>query len=221
MSCAAARRFRRTAPPTPTLCSARWFFCSVLDTTQYWPASVSAQPTYRQGCTALGSGGMRTYRHGDAWRASDCQSCTCQHGQLHCFSQTCPAAAAAVAAHSSSTGGSCSSAVLRKGQCCPICTGKFCAFSVADADAATLSYYSALWFLPFVFVSDCSFCDFRPCGKWHRTYSPCRLKAVLHCSLQSSLRKEVKKPSIVGIEPGTYDIVTNRNVIEAPSIPRA
>lgn len=49
--------------------------------------------------------------HGDVWRSSACQSCTCQFGQIHCFSQMCPMV-------------NCEKTLLRKGQCCPSCLGK-------------------------------------------------------------------------------------------------
>ncbi|CAL1543997.1 unnamed protein product [Lymnaea stagnalis] len=51
------------------------------------------------------------YKHGDVWRSTPCQSCTCQDGQIHCYSQMCPPI-------------NCNRTVLKKGQCCPTCVGE-------------------------------------------------------------------------------------------------
>uniref|UniRef100_T1JCP8 VWFC domain-containing protein n=1 Tax=Strigamia maritima TaxID=126957 RepID=T1JCP8_STRMM len=51
------------------------------------------------------------YQHGNSWRASICQSCTCQHGKIKCFSDSCLKP-------------TCDRPVLRKNQCCPICLDK-------------------------------------------------------------------------------------------------
>lgn len=50
------------------------------------------------------------FKDGDTWRVSPCQSCICQRGQIHCFSQTCPQL-------------NCNKTVFKKGQCCPNCLG--------------------------------------------------------------------------------------------------
>lgn len=55
--------------------------------------------------------GKPAFKHGEVWRSNPCQSCTCRHGHVHCFSQTCPAL-------------SCNQTVLRKGQCCATCSVK-------------------------------------------------------------------------------------------------
>lgn len=55
--------------------------------------------------------GKPAFKHGEVWRSSPCQSCTCRHGHIHCFSQTCPPL-------------SCNQTVFRKGQCCPTCSVK-------------------------------------------------------------------------------------------------
>ncbi|XP_025103924.1 cysteine-rich motor neuron 1 protein-like isoform X1 [Pomacea canaliculata] len=48
------------------------------------------------------------WQHGMVWRAGPCQSCSCQGGQVNCYSQVCPPL-------------NCNKTVLRKGQCCPTC----------------------------------------------------------------------------------------------------
>ena len=50
------------------------------------------------------------YKHGESWQATPCQSCACQNGQIHCYSQMCPLV-------------NCQKTLLRKGQCCPTCDG--------------------------------------------------------------------------------------------------
>ena len=51
-----------------------------------------------------------SYSSGDTWRVNGCQSCVCQNGQIHCFSQSCPLL-------------TCNETQLKKGQCCPHCAG--------------------------------------------------------------------------------------------------
>ena len=50
------------------------------------------------------------FTSGDSWRVNACQSCMCQDGQIHCFSQACPLL-------------TCNRTILKKGQCCPYCAG--------------------------------------------------------------------------------------------------
>ncbi|XP_041351860.1 cysteine-rich motor neuron 1 protein-like [Gigantopelta aegis] len=49
-----------------------------------------------------------SYKHDDVWKTNPCQSCTCRHGQIHCYSQMCPIV-------------TCHKTVLTKGECCPSC----------------------------------------------------------------------------------------------------
>ncbi|KAK6181353.1 hypothetical protein SNE40_009225 [Patella caerulea] len=48
------------------------------------------------------------HKHEAVWQKTPCQSCVCKHGQIHCYSQTCPIL-------------DCNKTFLRKGQCCPSC----------------------------------------------------------------------------------------------------
>jgi len=80
-------------------------FCA--DDAGFFPNSAiqSVKPRNRP-CRSTLTG--QRYTSGDAWRVDMCQSCTCQNGQIICFSQTCPVL-------------SCNKSVLKKGHCCPIC----------------------------------------------------------------------------------------------------
>lgn len=49
---------------------------------------------------------------GASWKDDDCTSCQCNNGLISCFHQSCPPA-------------ECDKPVLRKGQCCASCIGKF------------------------------------------------------------------------------------------------
>ncbi|XP_074644681.1 cysteine-rich motor neuron 1 protein-like [Tubulanus polymorphus] len=48
------------------------------------------------------------HEHGEIWKSNPCQSCTCRHGQIHCYTQSCKQS-------------NCKNSVLKKGQCCPHC----------------------------------------------------------------------------------------------------
>ncbi|XP_078589548.1 cysteine-rich motor neuron 1 protein-like isoform X1 [Branchiostoma floridae x Branchiostoma japonicum] len=48
------------------------------------------------------------FLHGESWKANVCTSCVCLHGNITCYSETCPPVR-------------CKRPVLRKGQCCPQC----------------------------------------------------------------------------------------------------
>ncbi|XP_064623797.1 cysteine-rich motor neuron 1 protein-like isoform X2 [Lineus longissimus] len=80
-------------------------------------------PETNQSCSSVNGG---SYRHGDTWRTNPCMSCTCRHGQIHCFSQTCPIL-------------KCNNTVLRKGQCCPYC------FDPEPEDTGKCKYHETLY----------------------------------------------------------------------------
>lgn len=90
-----------------------------------------------------------TYTHGDTWRVSACQSCMCENGIVHCFSQTCPLL-------------DCQNTVLKKGQCCPSCLGKIrhrflcmlCAFY--SAQVSSVCFCSVTLISKYV---QCVYCD--------------------------------------------------------------
>ncbi|XP_029637483.1 cysteine-rich motor neuron 1 protein isoform X1 [Octopus sinensis] len=52
--------------------------------------------------------GETSFKHGEVWRVSPCQSCMCRNGRINCFSQNCPPM-------------KCQQASFRKGQCCAVC----------------------------------------------------------------------------------------------------
>ncbi len=67
-------------------------------------------PPVKQNRMCTSSSGTR-FQSGDSWRVNACQSCKCEDGQIHCFSQACPLL-------------TCNHTILKKGQCCPYCAGK-------------------------------------------------------------------------------------------------
>ncbi|XP_033632491.1 cysteine-rich motor neuron 1 protein-like [Asterias rubens] len=65
------------------------------------------------------------FESGASWKEDDCTSCTCQDGEITCYSQVC-------------TPVDCRVPVLKKGQCCPACMGP-APVSYCEFDGVTYS----------------------------------------------------------------------------------
>ena len=92
-----------------------WFYCACVSDDSVTSLLAPAAVGERRRCR---SSSGHVYAHHDAWTVGACQSCVCSHGQIHCFSQTCPIL-------------TCQRTTHAKGHCCPVCQGNVTASLLA------------------------------------------------------------------------------------------
>ena len=73
------------------------------------------------------------FESGASWKEDDCTSCTCQDGEITCYSQVC-------------TPVDCRVPVLKKGQCCPACMGRL-TLAIIDSLGNLKSLYLFVCFI--------------------------------------------------------------------------
>ena len=104
------------------------FYCACVSDDSVTSLLAPAAVGERRRCR---SSSGHVYAHHDAWTVGACQSCVCSHGQIHCFSQTCPIL-------------TCQRTTHAKGHCCPVCQGNVTASLLACCDimlAAFTAFY--------------------------------------------------------------------------------